>query len=92
MAWKHTSGYLRTRVNGKLEYVHRIVAQELLGRPLRAGETVHHLNGNRADNRPCNLEVWAKAQPTGIRLKDALSQAVELLLAHGYQVKSPPGM
>lgn len=36
---------------------HRYVAQQMLGRPLEADETVHHINGIKDDNRPQNLQV-----------------------------------
>lgn len=37
---------------------HRLVASEILGRPLREGEVVHHVNGVTYDNRPENLMVF----------------------------------
>jgi hypothetical protein len=41
-----------------------------MGRPLHAWESVHHKDGNRANNDPSNLELWIKTQPSGIRLAD----------------------
>ena len=72
-----TAGYI---------HEHRFVMSEYLGRPLRKGENVHHINGNRADNRIENLELWTTVQPSGQRVKDKIEWAKSFLREYGYEI------
>lgn len=66
--------------NGQV-YQHRHVMSGIIGRPLRRHESVHHKNGNRSDNRPENLELWVKGQPSGQRIQDVAQWYLEWLLS-----------
>ena len=39
-------------------HTHRIVAARMLGRQLLPGEVVHHIDGNKRNNKPENLMIF----------------------------------
>jgi hypothetical protein len=45
---------------------------------LLPNENVHHLNGDRSDNRDENLELWSTSQPSGQRVADKMKWVWEM--------------
>lgn len=82
-------GYRRKWLDGRHVLEHRLVMVEMLGRDLLPGETVHHLNGDRADNRPANLELWISGHRPGQRVQDRVADAVRILQLYGPEHLGP---
>jgi hypothetical protein len=53
------NGYVSVKIgNAKWRFEHQLVAEQMLGRSLHAGEIPHHKNKKRDDNRPENIFVF----------------------------------
>lgn len=93
----NADGYRVRHIKGRPVLEHRLVAAEVLGRPLLRSEEVHHVNGDRAENRvggpfvlddrgrlrSGNLEVWSTSQPAGQEVGPKVEWARGLLALYG---------
>lgn len=87
--YTHNTGYVFVYAPGHpdayCKYIreHRLVMERMLGRRLEPFENVHHINGVRSDNRPENLEIWVKVQPSGQRVVDLFGYAEWIVGKYG---------
>ncbi len=63
-------GYLVSCLSGKQNLVHRVIMEMEVGRKLGFNEVVDHINGDKTDNRMCNLRLTDRAgNAKGSRIK-----------------------
>jgi len=92
-----TGGYVRVYVGmqdprayadgSRLEHI--MVMEDHLGRYLLPGENVHHIHGDKTDNRLEHLELWVSSQPKGQRVEDMVDYARAILRRYAPQSLVP---
>lgn len=69
--YKTTAGYYVSRPKGKHGHmIHRDIFEDFCGIKLEEHNTIHHRDGNKANNNPKNLELWTTRHPKGVRVKN----------------------
>lgn len=52
------NGYISIFIDGRWIYEHKYIVEQFIGRELKKGEVVHHINGIKTDNRISNLMLF----------------------------------
>lgn len=70
---------LRLRGKGKVGYIkeygrhqHRVVMEKKLGRKLKTNELVHHIDHDKHNNHPNNLQLVTRAEHARIHLHNII--------------------
>jgi len=80
--------YKQAKVNGQKRLAHRVVVERHLGRSLLRSEQVHHINGDRTDNRVENLQILTSGEHS--RLHNQKHPILKTCLVCGVEFRPHP--
>ena len=75
----NTQGYIEIRVDNQYVKEHRYVYEKHYNIKLTSKQNIHHINGDKLDNRIENLELWDTSQPSGQRVEDKIKYYSDLI-------------
>ena len=73
-------GYVFVRKDGGYKRRNRVIMEEIIGRKLKTTEVIHHINGDKSDDRPENLYICSsRAEHTAIHFQtmEVIKQLLE---------------
>lgn len=85
-------GYRKKRIGDRIITEHQWIVEKLIGRRLKKGESVHHIDGNKLNNEPKNLMLF-KSHSAHRQHENRYREYLEMCIREGFLIwaKEPPG-